>query len=138
MATDQQANKDVARLLDSAVKSAERRLGKGVVFAPFAFALGPSGRGEEIDAPDPRPSKAIAHLKNAVAEGMKAKRWRATVVAYLSNMSVPGTRQKRPGIGLEVVHAALPAKVIFVPLVQDRNGKVKVIDRPGMPKLWEL
>ena len=139
MANDQQANKDVARLLESAVKSAERRLSSGASFAPFAFALGAGGKGVEIDAPDPKPSKALAHLKAVAGQGLAEKRWRAAVVAYLSKLSVPGTRDKRDGIGLEVQHADLPLKVIFVPLEKDKKGRVKPITRaPAMPKLWDL
>jgi hypothetical protein len=139
MASDQLANKDVARLVESAVKSAERRLSKGVSFAPFAFVLGAGGKGAEIDAPDPRPGKALAHLKAVAGQGLQVRRWRATVVAYLSKLSVPGTREKRDGIGLEVQHLNLPPRVLFVPLEKDKKGRIKPVTRaPAMPKLWEL
>ena len=120
---------DVARLVESAVASAQRRLGQGVVFAPFAFALGQAGNGEEIAANDAQPSKAFAELTEAVTQGMAANRWRAAVVAFPSRVLAKGAKEKIEAIGLEVKHARLPVKRLIVPLETDITGRYRVIGK---------
>jgi hypothetical protein len=126
---DHEAYQDVARLLESTITSVKRRLGAGVVFAPFAFALGPNGQGEEVASEDPLPSQALQQLSAAIAAGIASQRFRAAVVAFPSRVLARGAREKIDAIGLEVNHARLQQKRLIVPLEHDVTGRVRVIGK---------
>ncbi len=120
---------DAEALLRTAVPAAQGMLRLHGEFMPFGIGMTSAGEavevGESSEADPAVAQQRTGRLREALAEGLKAGRYRATAYAYEARITAPPNERQREAIAVALEHREGYSAVVVIPY-EFVNGEVRL------------